>query len=221
MVQDTNPLNIKAKCQNIQSGIRISFCILDDIASQSGLSIFGTVKHFSGTRSSSLSYDSNQQAYKLVTGSGNNHSFFPINALTGIKNIHFEMDIKSGGSYSYPGFVVYYWGSDAIDSESTYKQVHYRGITGYNGWIEGFGTGMSTYKTTQSSVSSNTWYHIIVDIDNYECSYKLYNANQTVLLYSDTRILYHGEDYTPYYGIICGYDGGTTKYYKNIKAIIP
>lgn len=197
--------------------LQIEDCLINNVASSTDLSLFGSVMHWNGTRISSLSYDSSKEAYKLITGSGTNHSFIPINALTGSGDVKMEMDIMSGGSYSYPGFAIVYWSSTSTDSVNTGKSFHYRGITGYNGWLEGMGDGYNSYKSTPASVSANTWYHLVVELEGDECRYKLYNSTQTSLLASDTRNLFHSDDYTRYIGLICGWDGETTKWYKNIK----
>lgn len=198
-------------------------CIIQDweiyetSSSSNGLSLFGPVKHYTGSRNSTLSWDNSQSAYKVVTGSGTNHSFFPITSLTDIENLYIEFEIKGNSNYCYPGLCIQYWQDTTIDSSNTGKQCHYRGITGYNTWIEGMGDGMTTYKVTSNSASNGTWYKVIVSIIDYECTFQLYTLNGTKI-YENTRTLEHMDNNTKHYGVICGWDGNTTKWYRNIKA---
>ena len=195
------------------------YLINEGNSSTEGLSLFGSVMHYNGTRSSTISYDSSEQAYKVISGSGGySQSMFPIIPLTGYKNIHIELEIK-GGSYSYPAIGIVYWGENSTDSAATGKSWHWRGIVPNTGWTEGFGDSITGYKTTTPSTSNNTWYKISIDLIDDECTFKLYDMSGA-LLRTDIKTLPHlDNNYTMYYGVSCGYDSSRTKWYRKIKAI--
>lgn len=215
----TGDLNIKATCSNIESSsVQIEDCYLYDVSSQSGLSHFGNVYEIngSGKNQASITYDSTEQAYKIIS-TGDGLKTIPITSATGKDQLKITLDMKPTSTD-----LQYQTGIMCIGTNHSASGVVFGNYSGFynptflnNDW--------NNNENLTGSWSSGTWYNVEMTVNGTSVSIVVKNGSTTV---ASTTFDLTDKSSTLFntltdrqYGFAIGWKANSTlySYAKNIK----
>ena len=193
--------------------------MLYDSSSDSGVSHFGSVYAVEGKTSATISYDSTETAYKLIS-TGDGLKPFPITCLTGLDSFKLSFDLKPVSNRYYGSGIIClgtnHSGSGVAFnrySDSVNRTLNHTFLN--NNWVEN--------KELNYNFTSGKWYAFEMTVDGTEISIQIKTGDTVVksftfdLLDKSSTLFNTLSDRQ--YAFSIGYSsyGNVVSYVKNIK----
>ena len=197
-----------------------SYLFYDECNSSSGLTNYGSAVGLEGSTSATLSYNSTENAYSLIsTGSG--IKVFPITALNGLNSFKLTADMKFPNTSSMGGGL-----SCIIASTNTGATVICNKSAPQDFTRQFAENGSEKQWSNVASLSSfdyTKYYKVELIVDGYEAKYTFYDGTTQLATYTYTLNTLSNQFTTLAnrgYGLGCGWKNATSYpiFVKNIKA---
>lgn len=176
-----------------------NYLFYDDCTSVDGLSSYGNGLSLRDYATTTLSYDSTMNAYK-VTNSARGCGMIPITVLNGKNNFKFEFDLYSNTGDKGLGFAM---------KNTSSNDFHYFGFSCYANRNVFWSNNSETI--FGNTITKTTWHHIIITVTSSTITYDIDNGSQT-----GSFSTYISMDNNVVIGIESQWVSGDSGYVKNI-----